>query len=205
MLKYTDMFNIWFFVRKRFKPVPTLLTTRTSFYICEFSANTYFVLVMTTQRTLAICQLFNPVIHGRSDECAKDDPNGHYLALHTYDDEYDDSPYAFLDFWTQPSSHHEVNGERDAFANIRKLLEEECEEQYDNDGTALTIAGIRELPNVPRVEIVDTIELDSGHLVAIKKTLWLSIFQRMLKKRYSQKQRPKNHIDSRKCKKQRNN
>lgn len=134
--------------------------------------------------TLAICQIFNPLLHGESpegtDNC--ESPVGHHLALHTYDDEYDDSPYAFLNYWSQTASADEQAAEDGAVRHMREVLSQE----YEGNITA-SIAGIHELRNIPKVDIVDTLELSSGHLVAIKKTMWLSIFQRMLKKRYASK------------------
>lgn len=121
--------------------------------------------------TLAICQLFHPRIHGDDDTA-----NGHFLALHTYDNEYDDSPYAFMDFWTTNRTVDEYDTERNAKNNMQSIL-------LNDDMNA--VANIRELRKMPSVDIVETVVLDSGHMVAIKKTMWLSIFQRMLKNRYA--------------------
>lgn len=134
--------------------------------------------------TLAICQLFNPHLHGFSSNTHETSKNseadvvgGHFIALHTCDDD-DETPYEFLNFWTQSSTYDEQDSEKDAINEMRSLL------MYDNADNS-NIANIRELRTLPKVDIVDTVELNTGHLVAIKKTLWLSIFQRMLKKRYS--------------------
>lgn len=137
---------------------------------------------MSTSSTLAVCQLFNPLLHGNSSNA-----NGHFLALHTYDDEFDDSPCGFLNSWI-PTGFDERNYMND-------FIEKSCEDmktrlinnQQSNNCESFgnNIANIRELNKLPKVDIVKTIELDSGHLVAIKKTVWLAIFQRMLKKRYS--------------------
>lgn len=120
--------------------------------------------------TLAVCQLYHPLIHG-DDESA----NGHHLALHTYDDECDESPYAFFDYWTSQGTPDERAAQETSLRNMKEKLR--------SDDTC--VANIRETNKLPCVDIVDTVELESGHMVAIKKTVWLSVFQRMLKNRYS--------------------
>lgn len=120
--------------------------------------------------TLAVCQLYHPLIHG-DDESA----NGHHLALHTYDDECDESPYAFFDYWTSQGTPDEQAAQEASFRDMKEKLR--------SDDTC--VANIRETNKLPYVDIVETVELDSGHMVAIKKTVWMSIFQRMLKNRYS--------------------
>jgi hypothetical protein len=137
---------------------------------------------MTKSSTLAVCQLFNPLLHGNSSNAM-----GHFLALHTYDDEFDDSPYGFLNSWT-PKGFDEKNDmndfiERSCGVMRTRLINNSQSNNCESFGN--NIANIRELNKLPKVDIVKTIELDSGHLVAIKKTVWLAIFQRMLKKRYS--------------------
>lgn len=132
--------------------------------------------------TLAICQLFNPVLHGEGKEA-----DGHYLALHTCDEALDETPADFLDFWS-PSTFTERLSLNEQMTNvcrkmINRLRDTDEVDTYDNSH----VSNIRELQRFPKVDIVDTIILDSGHMVAIKKTVWLSIFQRMLKKRYSNK------------------
>ena len=130
--------------------------------------------------TLAICQLFHPVLHGGVND---DAAAGHFLALHTYDKDYDDSPYSFLDFWTEKGSQMDEDNES---AALKAMCDRLTQANVDaGTGPHGTIANIRELRSIPRVDIVETIELASGHTVAIKKTLWLSVFQRMLKKRYA--------------------
>lgn len=136
--------------------------------------------------TLAVCQLFNPILHGVNCNSSNADAQGHFLALHTYDTEFDVSPIGFLNYWT-PSSFDEK-------MNMNDIMKKYCDEtsfrlmntsdeNYVNEIN--NISNLREMRNIPKVDIVKTVELDSGHTVAIKKTLWLSIFQRMLKKRYS--------------------
>lgn len=120
--------------------------------------------------TLAVCQLYHPLIHGDDNSA-----NGHHLALHTYDDECDESPYAFFDYWTSQGTPDERAAQESSFRDMKEKL---C----SNDAC---VANVRETSKLPCVDIVETVELDSGHMVAIKKTLWLSIFQRMLKNRYS--------------------
>jgi hypothetical protein len=95
--------------------------------------------------------------------------------LHTYDDECDESPYAFFDYWTSQETPDEQASQESSFRAMKEKL---C-----TDDTC--VANIRETAKLPRVDIVETVELDSGHMVAIKKTVWMSIFQRMLKNRYS--------------------
>jgi hypothetical protein len=121
--------------------------------------------------TLAVCQLYHPLIHGDDNSA-----NGHHLALHTYDDECDESPYAFFDYWTSQGTPDERAAQESSFRDMKEKL---C----SNDAC---VANVRETSKLPCVDIVETVELDSGHMVAIKKTLWLSIFQRMLKNRYSE-------------------
>ena len=154
-------------------------------------------------KTLAVCQYFNPVLHGEHESY---EANGHYLALHIYDKEYDGSPYNFLDFWT-PSDYEErillnQNTDNACRSMINKLNYFSNTDNTDTDDTNTddtntddtntddyyyenNITSIRELQNFPKVDIVDIITLNSGHNVAIKKTFWLSIFQRMLKNRYN--------------------
>jgi hypothetical protein len=96
--------------------------------------------------------------------------------LHTYDDECDESPYAFFDYWTSQGTPDERAAQESSFRDMKEKL---C----SNDAC---VANVRETSKLPCVDIVETVELDSGHMVAIKKTLWLSIFQRMLKNRYSE-------------------
>lgn len=122
--------------------------------------------------TLAVCQLFHPRIHGGENST---EANGHFLTLHSYDGEHDDSPYAFLDYWTSPGTNEEQEAELRAVRRMKDILSSD-----DNSAP-----NFREVNRIPYVDIVETVKLDSGHTVAIKKTLWLSIFQRMLKKRYS--------------------
>lgn len=143
-------------------------------------------------KTLAVCQYFNPVLHGECEANNSNSPYGHYLALHIYDKNYDGSPYNFLDFWT-PCDYEErilLNQQTDNACRtiINKLSNHSNDANdanyndyyYDNN-----ITSIRELQNFPKVDIVEIITLNSGHSVAIKKTAWLSIFQRMLKNRYN--------------------
>lgn len=143
-------------------------------------------------KTLAVCQYFNPILHGECEAKNSNSPYGHYLALHIYDKNYDGSPYNFLDFWT-PCDYEErilLNQQTDNACRtiINKLSNHSNDANdvhyndyyYDNN-----ITSIRELQNFPKVDIVEIITLNSGHSVAIKKTAWLSIFQRMLKNRYN--------------------
>ena len=120
--------------------------------------------------TLAVCQLYHPLLHGNDESVS-----GHHLALHTYDEEYDASPYAFFDYWTSQGTPDEQAAQEASFRDMKEKLR--------SDVTC--VANIRETNKFPCVDIVDTVELDSGHMVAIKKTVWMSIFQRMLKNRYS--------------------
>ena len=122
--------------------------------------------------TLAVCQLYHPLLHGEDSSA-----NGHHLALHTYDDEYDESPYAFFDYWTSQGTPDEQAAQESSFRDMKEKLR--------SDDTC--VANIRETNKLPCVDIVDTVELDSGHTVAIKKTVWMSVFQRMLKNRYSKR------------------
>lgn len=128
--------------------------------------------------TLAVCQLFHPRIHGGDDST---EANGHFLTLHSYDREHDDSPYAFLDYWTSPGTNEEQEAELRAVRMMKDMLGSEED----------SVSNFREVNRIPYVDIVETVELGSGHTVAIKKTLWLSIFQRMLKKRYSKQNQRK--------------
>ena len=146
-------------------------------------------------KTLAVCQYFNPVLHGECEANEPNSPYGHYLALHIYDKNYDGSPYNFLDFWT-PCDYEErilLNQQTDNACRtiINKLSNHS---NHSNDANDVNyndyyydnnITSIRELQNFPKVDIVEIITLNSGHSVAIKKTAWLSIFQRMLKNRYN--------------------
>ena len=120
--------------------------------------------------TLAVCQLYHPLLHGEDSSA-----NGHHLALHTYDDECDESPYAFFDYWTSQGTPDEQSAQESSLREMKDRLR--------SDDTC--VANIRETNKLPCVDIVETAELDSGHTVAIKKTVWMSIFQRMLKNRYS--------------------
>jgi len=122
--------------------------------------------------TLAICQIYHPLLHGGNSST---EANGHHLALHTYDDVYDNSPYDFFSYWTSQGTPDEQATQEASFRYMKELL-------FSDD---TCVANIRETYKLPCVDIVDTVELDSGHMVAIKKTFWLSIFQRMLKNRYS--------------------
>lgn len=139
--------------------------------------------------TLAVCQLYNPLLHGTDgSKTSSTDAQGHFLALHTYDNEFDESPIGFLNYWT-PS--HNTFDEKMGMNDTMKTYCDEASfrlmnttnENYMDENN--NISNLRELRNIPKVDIVETVDLNSGHMVAIKKTLWLSIFQRMLKKRYS--------------------
>ncbi len=138
--------------------------------------------------TLAVCQLYHPLIHG-DDESA----NGHHLALHTYDDECDESPYAFFDYWTSQGTPDEQAAQESSFRDMKEKLR--------SDDTC--VANVRETNKLPYVDIVETVELDSGHMVAIKKTVWMSIFQRMLKNRYSKQKQKQNQRIQRQSKRAR--
>lgn len=81
-----------------------------------------------------------------------------------------------MNFWSTPGTTAEQEAEASAIRRMKEILD---------TGHDDAIANIREVSKIPRVDIVDTVELSSGHTVAIKKTIWLSVFQRMLKKRYS--------------------
>ena len=140
--------------------------------------------------TLAVCQYFNPILHGECDEAI-----GHYLALHTYDEEYDESPYGFLDFWTPSDYEDLIMLNQEVNNSCRSVINKLYNSHYNSNNNDINeITSIRELQKFPKVDIVETINLDSGHTVAIKKTVWLSIFQRMLKKRYSKTNNTNNSL-----------
>jgi hypothetical protein len=137
---------------------------------------------MPNTNTLAICQLFNPVLHGDCDYDQKQNPNGHYLAIYSYDEEFDETPSDFLGFWNPCNLEEKLLLNQSIDDERRNMMNKLCQTSNHNN-----IANLKELNNVrfPKVDIVNLITLNSGHTIAIKKTFWLSIFQRLLKKRYS--------------------
>lgn len=110
-------------------------------------------------------------------EKRQENPNGQFLALYVYDHRDEESPLDFLSLWNPVSVQ-----ERIEFDNYVRSYQHYCYDKLEFDDD---IPNLRELPKFPKVELVEVTELKSGHLVAVKKTFWLSVFQRMLKKRYN--------------------
>lgn len=150
---------------------------------------------------LAVCQLYNPVLHGIAIAYNNPEPiYGHYLALDVFSptSAYNETPYGFIEQWNE--LHRDVQMDN-TIASMKDRLYKYLNNIYtpetvsdtskiyanmfDNDyTTSASIINIKEMCKLPKVDIVETLEIDGGYTVAIKKTFWLCIFQRMLKKRY---------------------
>jgi len=120
--------------------------------------------------SVAITQLFNntlhsPAIYNRSKNTNKNGNNqtnmnstpvGHFLALHTpYDDEY------AIDFITD------------------MMDSEQCDPCLVQEIIASRVPSHDITLHTPNFDIVELVTTPSGHTTAIKKTFWLSYFQRL--------------------------
>lgn len=138
---------------------------------------------MTNSRySVAITQLFHntlhsPAIYNRNKNTNKNRnnatnmqciPTGHFLALHTpYDDEH------AIDF-------------------IMDMMDsEQCDPCLVQEIIASRVPSDTVTLYVPNFDIVELITTPSGHTTAIKKTFWLSYFQRLWRSRKMNTQKRK--------------
>jgi len=132
--------------------------------------------------TLAVCQVYDKGLHGYDSE-----PIGHHLSLYTC--EKDEDPLEFLEVW-QPG-RLSLNMELDEFINMAKISMSKRINQCDNP-----LVCSKEIQRFPKVDIIQQVELQSGHFVALKKTYWLSLFQRIWRNRLKNKQPKSANTDS---------
>lgn len=121
-----------------------------------------------SRNTLAVCQVYDKGLHGVDEEAC-----GHHLAIFAC--EKDETPLGFLEFW-QPGDFlgkWEVN-------NFVKQAQSQMENRIQLSENPYICQ--KEIARFPRVDIVEKYELSSGHIVAIRKTIWLSILQRKWRK-----------------------
>ena len=118
--------------------------------------------------SLGLCELHCAVIHG-------DEDLPHYLVIDTFKE-------LILDI--------EEDNESESIGQIMEM----CRESYDdftfntNPHTIVrNYLSIIETENYIKPEIMECIQLDSGHLVAILKTFWIRIIQRTWKKVFKQR------------------
>jgi hypothetical protein len=108
---------------------------------------------------IGICELYHPDLHGTLEgtDCEEDIYKS-YLCMHLveYPKSSDDDP-----MWWECPTRTRVNAQAHPY-----------------------IRHYRSVSEGPRIEIVTTTTTDSGHCVAVLKTLWLRIFQRKWKKHY---------------------
>lgn len=132
--------------------------------------------------TLAVCQVYDRGLHGYDSE-----PNGHHLSLYTCQKE--EHPLEFLEFW-QPGSLSQ-SMELDEFVQMAKASMSKRINHCDNP-----VLCSKEIQRFPKVDIIQQLVLPGGHCVAIKKTHWLSVFQRKWRSHLKEKQHHNAHVAS---------
>lgn len=114
--------------------------------------------------TLGICHVYDQGLHGFDSE-----PNGHHLIYHYCP--FNEHPLSFLESWQPGDLTNKMEIEdfiEEAKASMSSRLE-----LCQNKSVCL-----KEISRFPKVDIVKVLFLPGGYCVGIKKTLWLSIFQR---------------------------
>lgn len=123
--------------------------------------------------SLGLCELHCAVIHG-------DEDLPHYLVIDTFKE-------LILD-------EEEDEDEEKESENIGQIMEM-CRESYEEltfttnpHSIVRNYLTMIEMDDYIKPEIMECIQLDSGHLVAILKTFWIRIIQRTWKKVFKQRQ-----------------
>lgn len=131
---------------------------------------------------LGLCELHCWKLHGG------DKMLGHYLLISTYKDLHTRASYDTDD--EESDDTDEEEDDEDIHKNIFEAAE------YNNEHYAGELANTRHIfirnyakiiqaPNYIKPEIVEVIILETGETIAILKTFWLRIFQRMWRRKFA--------------------
>ena len=126
--------------------------------------------------SLGICEIYTPEIHGHSQSSISNQMLGHYIVANKLNiDEFYD--YSYLDIiytnrwgWRNAITNGYINKNfvHPVIANFKGMVRKE---------------------DFIKVDIIQSINLAGGEIIGIIKTMWLRIFQKIYKKRYSQRKR----------------
>jgi len=137
---------------------------------------------------LVLCELYNRNIHGLSDDTIQE-VDGHYLVLNKFNGKtnrlLDDEEYDTDDNLTD----NDDNDTDSLISTISDFASMYNEYYADNDNIVNHIIirnyqNIINKPNYIKPEIAQCIILETGHSIAIIKTLWIKFIQRKWKKIY---------------------
>lgn len=123
-----------------------------------------FAVAEMSKYTLGICHVYDQGLHGVDSE-----PEGHHLVYHYC--QSDEHPLSFLESW-QPgdlTSRMEI----DDFIMEAKSSMKSRLSRCQNKSVC-----VKEINSFPKVDIIEVLYLPGGYCVGIKKTHWLSVFQR---------------------------
>lgn len=124
----------------------------------------------TPKYTLAVCQSFDPGLHGYGPDM----PSGRFLVIDAVDCHGGQTPLVFLDSWVNltPFSPTQQFVER-ATQDMRSRVHS-CEEP---------VIAWRQIRDFPIVDIVSLEESSNGYVTGVKKTFWLSVFKRLWRRK----------------------
>lgn len=127
---------------------------------------------MESKYELAFCVFFNAYIHGKDENSSKN-IDSHYLILHSINT---DTFYNSLEFTIFMNM---INISRSHYSRHFETNQQSMEHPVIRNYKAVVLK-----KNYISLEIIQHIELEGGEHVAIYKTFWLRIIQRMWKKYY---------------------
>jgi len=110
--------------------------------------------ISTTRFNIALCELFNAKLHGEE----QNEVLTHFIVISRY--KILNMEYIRNDSYLNFHKYRNINIQHEIFPNYRKILTSK---------------------NFFKPQIVECIDLDSGHCVAIIKTFWIKIIQRTWK------------------------
>lgn len=128
--------------------------------------------------TLGICHVYDQGLHGPDSE-----PEGHHLVYNYC--EVDEGPLSFLESWHPGDLSNKMEMDdfvTEAKASMMSRLSK-CQNQH---------VCLKEISQFPKVDIVEIMFLPGGYCVGIKKTHWLSIFQRKWRNYLKEKRKAEN-------------
>jgi len=136
---------------------------------------------------LVLCELYNRNIHGLSDDTIQE-VDGHYLVLNKFNGKtnrlLDEDEYDTDDNLTDSDDSDTVISTISEFASMYN------EYYVDNIVDHIIIRNYQNIinkPNYIKPEIAQCIILETGHSIAIIKTLWIKFIQRKWKKIYEER------------------
>ena len=128
---------------------------------------------------VVLCELYNPYLHGFSDYKKM---FGQYIIICSNNTDLDET-----DSEMGSDTSDEEEEEEDQFnetLNAYKIMYAELSDLYRKNKYIRNYANIISRDNYIRPEIAERIVLPSGHIVAILKTFYIRIIQRVWKKVY---------------------